>query len=757
MTAEQIKMFRDFYLQPVELQDGSKVTLAATFNVILDNDLHCCSSTDCIIWDDAGEMLHVVRPNTGVHSQGACPINVFSATYEMIQNVEATLSRTAFEKLLDEGFLSSLVNDAQKEYLKKFALSLRNQATQPARVYPVLPDDSEERYIMPMGLKEIKPDPTDYSKFNSHVEPNITYTPNPDNIAPPETETIIDMDYYETFNPEEPEVIIPDHQHVYGPGWTSGKNYHWKQCSCGQKSDVRPHTWNEIEEEYVAPEEFKEGKRVYDCEICHAKKEEVIPQTHVHSFSEDWKTSETQHWKECSCGEKNELADHEWDGGIIDHDSTEYETGIMKYTCNVCGYEREETIPLKPHTHKYDGTYTNDENDHWQVCTECQEETEHVPHELVDGELKEPTCTEDGGQERHCDTCGYSTTEVIPMKPHDYEGAEYQHDENDHWRVCVTCGEHEEDHTPHSFTEDRTEATCTSAGKIVRTCDICQYQTEEEIPMKDHTYGDWQYDDDNHWKECSECQHHDQEGPHEWDNGNVTIEPTCYDEGVKTFTCNTCQKTRTEPVDVLSMTETQEEVFNDVCDLFSVVLGDPNTEQSNKTTYENLCELYHQFTNEDPQGLEGNTQEKIFNMLKGIYYQTIGEEASYEEVTDENILAMVQEIQAAVGYPEPQPDDPLNEEEAEAYTDLQSILEGFFGSWTPKENPTLQDLEDGVGEMYSSLTGVPYEKSEGEDPLTAIYNMVAESYESIFGDPPAFEGTQDEQIKAMVEAIAAAM
>ena len=36
--------------------------------------------------------------------------------------------------------------------------------------------------------------------------------------------------------------------------------------------------------------------------------------------------------------------------------------------------------------------------------------------------------------------------------------------------------------------------------------------------------------------------------PHEWDDGVITKEPTCKETGVKTFTCLTCQHTRTEDV-----------------------------------------------------------------------------------------------------------------------------------------------------------------------------------------------------------------
>jgi hypothetical protein len=46
---------------------------------------------------------------------------------------------------------------------------------------------------------------------------------------------------------------------------------------------------------------------------------------HTCSFSTTWAHNETQHWHECSCGEKTDVADHDFDGDI----------------CNVCGYDKK--------------------------------------------------------------------------------------------------------------------------------------------------------------------------------------------------------------------------------------------------------------------------------------------------------------------------------------------------------------------------------------------------------------------------------
>lgn len=47
---------------------------------------------------------------------------------------------------------------------------------------------------------------------------------------------------------------------------------------------------------------------------------------------------------------------------------------------------------------------------------------------------------------------------------------------------------------------------------------------------------------------------------HEYDSGVVTTEPTCTTEGVKTYTCTQCKKTKEEPIPVIEHTWTKGEI-----------------------------------------------------------------------------------------------------------------------------------------------------------------------------------------------------
>ncbi len=62
-----------------------------------------------------------------------------------------------------------------------------------------------------------------------------------------------------------------------------------------------------------------------------------------------------------------------------------------------------------------------------------------------------------------------------------------------------------------------------------------------------HSYGDWMPHNDTHHKQLCECQDAEY-APHEWDEGEVTLEPTHLKEGEKLFNCTVCGATKTEAV-----------------------------------------------------------------------------------------------------------------------------------------------------------------------------------------------------------------
>ena len=65
---------------------------------------------------------------------------------------------------------------------------------------------------------------------------------------------------------------------------------------------------------------------------------------HTHTYAATWSTNATQHWHECSCGDKTDVANHTYDATFV---------------CTVCGYE---------HTHTYSATWSFDATQHWHEC-----------------------------------------------------------------------------------------------------------------------------------------------------------------------------------------------------------------------------------------------------------------------------------------------------------------------------------------------------------------------------------------------------
>lgn len=68
-----------------------------------------------------------------------------------------------------------------------------------------------------------------------------------------------------------------------------------------------------------------------------------------------------------------------------------------------------------------------------------------------------------------------------------------------------------------------------------------------KIVCASHTFGAWSKTTTKHERTCSTCGA-TESASHTFDNGKVTTEATCTKEGVKTFTCSTCQHTKTEPI-----------------------------------------------------------------------------------------------------------------------------------------------------------------------------------------------------------------
>ena len=258
--------------------------------------------------------------------------------------------------------------------------------------------------------------------------------------------------------------------------------------------------------------------------------------------------------------EKVSALGHDWaEDFTVDKEATCEETGLKSIHCKRCDERKEiTTIPAKGHvkgevkienateaTCEVGGTY-----DEVIYCTVCNKElsrstvkTEAKGHKWDNGKITtEPTCTEEGVKTFECMVCGKTKTEKVEALGHDWD--------ND-------------------FTVDK-EATCEETGVKSIHCKRCDERKEiTTIPAKGHVAGEKKienatestcenggsYDEVIYCtvcgKELSRTTIKTEAKGHKWNEGKVTTEPTCTEEGVKTFECTVCGKTKTEKVEAL--------------------------------------------------------------------------------------------------------------------------------------------------------------------------------------------------------------
>lgn len=59
----------------------------------------------------------------------------------------------------------------------------------------------------------------------------------------------------------------------------------------------------------------------------------------THNYGTDWKYDSTNHWHECSCGDKSDLTAHSFKW-LVDKEATATEKGAKHEECTVCGYKK---------------------------------------------------------------------------------------------------------------------------------------------------------------------------------------------------------------------------------------------------------------------------------------------------------------------------------------------------------------------------------------------------------------------------------
>ena len=219
----------------------------------------------------------------------------------------------------------------------------------------------------------------------------------------------------------------------------------------------------------------------WTCDVCgkyfadaaatsEITKEDTVIAQLPHSFASAWKNDAEQHWKECSCGAKKEVAAHKYDGPA-------------DATCNECGYNR--TV-----VHNWDSDYSYDAEKHWIECSHCDEIKGEEAHKGG-----KATCTD----KAVCEVCGqaYGEAKGHKLTKHDKVDADHTKAGNIEYWTCDVCGKY--------FADAAATNEITKEDTVIA-----------QLP---HSYSDaWKNDAEQHWKECScgakkEVADHQYDGP----------------------------------------------------------------------------------------------------------------------------------------------------------------------------------------------------------------------------------------------------
>ncbi|MBR2020077.1 MAG: hypothetical protein IKA05_06740 [Clostridia bacterium] len=297
---------------------------------------------------------------------------------------------------------------------------------------------------------------------------------------------------------------------------------------------------NMVLKSHVDPTCTKEGYQYFVCQNKHCNhKEEITLEKLPHAFG-GWKKFDGEsHVRSCSCG-MTETAEHAWEETKILEHATHHKAGEKLLTCADCKATATEEIPQIPHEF---GDWVNlDENRHARRC-DCGD-VEYDDHGWTVKEHVEPTHYADGKTLYGCDTCGATRTEMHAQIAHSF--GEWIADGDVHKRVC-SCSETEiQDHEWQL--KQHVDATCKDDGKDVFVCPVCSHERTEVLPKhENHDFGDWFDVEGGRKRVCKVCGK-EETTIHTWDQGAVTKEPTCKEEGIRTYTCTVCGATETESI-----------------------------------------------------------------------------------------------------------------------------------------------------------------------------------------------------------------
>lgn len=223
-------------------------------------------------------------------------------------------------------------------------------------------------------------------------------------------------------------------------------------------------------------------------------------------------------------GPVQNICNHQWSNWEVYHEPTCQKKGFRARECSVCG--ETEADMLATVNHSFIDYFPNGEatceGDATQEatceygCGTTNTQTivgSRLGHDYKITEEVEATCTEDGYILLTCqrEDCDATKTQTLYAKGHTF-GED---------TICDVCGYEVPNHE-HNYEESVVAPTCTQMGYTLYTCDCGYLYKADYVDQLAHLFGD----------------------------GVVTKEATCFEEGVRTYTCSRegCQESYTRVI-----------------------------------------------------------------------------------------------------------------------------------------------------------------------------------------------------------------
>ena len=233
-----------------------------------------------------------------------------------------------------------------------------------------------------------------------------------------------------------------------------------------------------------------EGFKLYLCSDCRTTWSEKLLPTGEHTYKTVKELAPTcveagYVWQECAvCGAEKNFESGEPTGEHSETYKDIFEAncsaeGYVKEICRACGeIVSEEILPKNDNHFFYNGK-----------CMKCEaieavntQATQNCDHANTYEEVFEATCSKVGSKKVICSDCEeVISEEELPMNDnHAF-----------HNGVCLLCGAEEEKECEHSYvTVKELAPTCAEAGYVWQECEVCGAEKNFEFgePTGEHTY-----------------------------------------------------------------------------------------------------------------------------------------------------------------------------------------------------------------------------------------------------------------------------